>query len=100
MASGLSEAHKLISYRGHWNSTILLFSDGVINKGDYFDGAEDFVSKVPVHTFTLGGDANNHVPDKPNLPAPLSQLLDNILNGGGVADAGIGGEEDDSGGVG
>ncbi|KAF7005332.1 hypothetical protein CFC21_020457 [Triticum aestivum] len=99
MASGLFEAHKLISYRGHWNSIILLFSDGLINKGDYFDGAEDFVSKVPVHTFTLGGDANNHVlhamaknspggmfhplqvPDKPNLPAPFSQLLDNILNG-------------------
>ena len=61
MASGLSEAHKLISCRGHWNSKILLFSDGLINKGDFFDGAEDYISKVPVHTFTLRGDAYNHV---------------------------------------
>nr|BAK00782.1 predicted protein [Hordeum vulgare subsp. vulgare] len=99
MASGLSQAHKLISYREHWNGVIFLFSDGLINKGDYFDGAGDFVSKVPVHTFTLGGDANNHVlramaknspggmfhpfqfPDKPNLPSPFSQLVDNILDG-------------------
>ena len=61
MASGLTEAHKLIGYRGHSNSIILLFSDGLINNGDFFDGAEDFISKVPVHTFTLGGDAYNHV---------------------------------------
>ena len=61
MASGLSEAHKLISYREHQNSIILFFSDGLINKGDYFDGAEDFPSKVPVHTFTLGGNAYNQV---------------------------------------
>ncbi|KAM0858016.1 hypothetical protein ACQ4PT_048071 [Festuca glaucescens] len=61
MASGLLEAHKLMSYREHQNAVILLFSDGLINKGDFFDGSEDFISKVPVHTFTLGGDAYNHV---------------------------------------
>jgi len=61
MASGLTEAHKLISYREHSNGIILLFSDGLINKGDFFDGAEDFVSEVPVHTFTLEGDAYNEV---------------------------------------
>jgi len=97
MASGLPEAHKLISYRGHCNSKILLFSDGLINKGDFFDGAEDYISKVPVHTFTLGGDAYNHVlrsmadnspggkfhpipiPDKPILSEDFSKLLDSIL---------------------
>jgi hypothetical protein len=97
MACGLLEAHKLISYRGHWNSLILLFSDGLINKGDFFDGAEDYISRVPVHTFTLGGDAYNHglrsmaanspggkfhniqVPDKPILSQTFSQLLDSII---------------------
>uniref|UniRef100_A0ACD5YBS8 Uncharacterized protein n=1 Tax=Avena sativa TaxID=4498 RepID=A0ACD5YBS8_AVESA len=97
MACGLLEAHKLISYRGHWNSLILLFSDGLVNKGDFFDGAEDYISKVPVHTFTLGGDAYNHglrsmaanspggkfhdtqVPDKPILSETFSRLLDSII---------------------
>lgn len=97
MASGLSEAHKLTSYREHQNAVILLFSDGLLNKGDFFDGSEDFVSKVPVHTFTLGGDAYNHVlhamaanspggmfhrvlvPDNPSQSAHFSQLLDSLL---------------------
>lgn len=65
MASGLSEAHKLISFRGHSNGTILFFSDGMINKGDFFDGVDEFDSKVPVHTFTLGGDEYNEVGNKP-----------------------------------
>ena len=61
MASGLADAHKMISNHGHHNGIILFFSDGLLNKGDFFDGTENFVSKVPVHTFTLGGDAYNHV---------------------------------------
>ncbi|KAF7013124.1 unnamed protein product [Triticum aestivum] len=99
MASGLPMAHKLMSDHGHLNGVILLFSDGLINKGDFFDGAEDFISKVPVHTFTLAGGAYNHglraiaanspggtfsripVPDKPSLSVPFSQILDSILNG-------------------
>jgi hypothetical protein len=62
MASGLVEAHKMIGSRGSYqNGIILFFSDGLINTGDFFDGTESFISKVPVHTFTLGGDAYNHV---------------------------------------
>lgn len=61
MACGLPEAHKMISNRGYQNGIILVFSDGLIHEGDFFDGAENFVSNVPVHTFTLGGDAYNHV---------------------------------------
>lgn len=61
MASGLAEAHKMISHRGFQNGIILFFSDGFINKGDFFDGTTNFISNVPVHTFTLGGDANNQV---------------------------------------
>ena len=62
MASGLVEAHKMIGNRGSYqNGIILFFSDGLINTGDFFDGTESFISKVPVHTFTLGGDAYNHV---------------------------------------
>lgn len=97
MACGLSEAHKLMSYREHRNAIILLFSDGLLNKGDFFDGAEDFRSEVPVHTFTLGRDAYNSVlraiaekspggrfhptpvPDNPMLSAPFSKLLDDLL---------------------
>ena len=97
MASGLAEAHKMISNRGHHNGIILFFSDGLINNGDFFDGTENFVSKVPVHTFTLGGDAYNHVlhsiatnspggkfhsntvPERPNLSTPFSKLLDSLL---------------------
>jgi hypothetical protein len=80
MASGLSEAHNLIGYRGHWNGIILLFSDGLINKGDFFDGAEDFISQVPVHTFTLGGDAYNHVPNNNLIGAKFDQLSNKIMN--------------------
>ena len=61
MASGLAEAHKMISNRGYKNGIILFFSDGLVNKGDFFDGAEKFISTVPVHTFTLGGDEYNQV---------------------------------------
>jgi hypothetical protein len=59
MSAGLYEAHRLIS--GHPNGIILFFSDGLINKGEFFHGAEDFISTVPVHTFTLGGSAYNDV---------------------------------------
>uniref|UniRef100_A0A453Q943 VWFA domain-containing protein n=4 Tax=Aegilops tauschii subsp. strangulata TaxID=200361 RepID=A0A453Q943_AEGTS len=97
MASGLAEAHKMISSCGHHNSIILFFSDGLVNKGDFFDGTQNFVSKVPVHTFTLAGDAYNHVlhsivanspggkfhatavPERPNLSSPFSKLLDSLL---------------------
>ena len=61
MASGLAEAHKMLRNRGNQNGIILFFSDGLINKGDFFDGTENFKSEVPVHTFTLGGDAYNQV---------------------------------------
>lgn len=61
MASGLAQAHKLISNRDYHNGIILFFSDGRINKGDFFDGTENFISKYPVHTFTLGEDAYNQV---------------------------------------
>ncbi|KAM0930399.1 hypothetical protein ACQ4PT_001095 [Festuca glaucescens] len=99
MASGLSEAHKMISNRGYENGIILLFSDGLENKGDFFDGAENFPSKVPVHTFTFDGDAYNHVlhsiaenspggkfhtnpvPERPLLSTAFSKLLDNIFGG-------------------
>ncbi|XP_044443855.1 uncharacterized protein [Triticum aestivum] len=98
MGSGLAEAHKMISNRGYRNGIILFFSDGLINEGDFFDGTENFTSKVPVHTFTLGGDAYNHglqaiaanspggtfnpipVPEKPHLSTPFSNLLDSLLN--------------------
>ncbi|XP_020167963.1 uncharacterized protein [Aegilops tauschii subsp. strangulata] len=99
MASGLVEAHKMVSSRGYRNGIILFFSDGLINKGDFFDGTEKFVSTVPVHTFTLGGDAYNQglqdiaknspggtftrlpVPERPHLSAPFSKLLDSLLGG-------------------
>ncbi|CAL4979965.1 unnamed protein product [Urochloa decumbens] len=99
MASGLAEANKMVSNRGYQNGIILFFSDGLVNRGDFFDGTENFISKVPVHTFTLGGDACNHVlkaiaekspggtfnphpvPDRPQLSAPFSELLDRILRG-------------------
>ncbi|KAJ1276106.1 hypothetical protein BS78_05G188600 [Paspalum vaginatum] len=99
MASGLTEAHELISMRGYKNGIILLFSDGLIHKGDFFDGADNFVSKVPVHTFTLGGDAYNEglhaiaakspggmfhtapVAERPRLSSSFSKLLDCILGG-------------------
>jgi hypothetical protein len=55
MACGLDKAHKLISHSGNKNGIILVFSDGSTHKGDFFDGAKDFVSKVPVHTFILYG---------------------------------------------
>lgn len=61
MACGLAEAHRMISNRGYPNGVILLFSDGLKHKGDFFDGAEEFKSKVPVHTFTLGGAEYNEV---------------------------------------
>lgn len=63
MASGLVEAHKMVSNRGNKNGIILFFSDGLTtNSGDFFDGTNNFISKVPVHTFTLGGDDTcNHV---------------------------------------
>lgn len=61
MASGLVEAHKMVSNSGNKNGIILFFSDGLTNSGDFFDGTEDFISTVPVHTFTLGGDTYNHV---------------------------------------
>ncbi|XP_048546772.1 uncharacterized protein LOC125525813 [Triticum urartu] len=99
MASGLVEAHKMVSNRGYRNGIILFFSDGLINKGDFFDGTEKFVSTVPVHTFTVGGDAYNQglqaiaknspggtftrlpVPERPHLSAPFSKLLDSLLGG-------------------
>nr|XP_051198286.1 uncharacterized protein LOC127311847 isoform X2 [Lolium perenne] len=55
MACGLDKAHKLISHSGNKNGIILVFSDGSTHKGDFFDGAKDFISKVPVHTFILYG---------------------------------------------
>lgn len=61
MASGLAQAHKMVSNRGYQNGIILFFSDGLKNEGDFFDGTDNFKSTVPVHTFTLGGDAYNHV---------------------------------------
>ena len=73
MASGLPEAHKMMRGRADSNGIILLFSDGLVNKGDFFDGAEDFISKVPVHTFTLGGDAYNYV-------CIISDLLQSVQN--------------------
>ncbi|KAJ1255212.1 hypothetical protein BS78_K280100 [Paspalum vaginatum] len=99
MASGLAEAHKMIGNRGYQNGIILFFSDGLVSKGDFFDGAETFVSTVPVHTFTLGGDAFNQglqdiavnspggkfhtvpIPERPNLSGHFSKLLDSILGG-------------------
>lgn len=101
MASGLPEAHRLISISSdNPNGIILLFSDGSPNnKGDFFDKAEDYVSTVPVHTFTLGSDAYNqglrtiaanspggsfnsvHIPDEQDPSSPSSLLLDGILNG-------------------
>ncbi|VAI93134.1 unnamed protein product [Triticum turgidum subsp. durum] len=98
MASGLAEAHNMIKNRGHHNGIIFLFSDGLINKGDFFDGTDNYVSEVPVHTFTLGGDTYNHglqaisanspggtfnsipVPEKPLLSEPFSTLLDGLLS--------------------
>ena len=59
--TGLYEAHRLIKEHGNMNAIILFFSDGLVNKGDFFDGAEDFLSSVPVYTFTLGGNAYNQV---------------------------------------
>jgi hypothetical protein len=62
MASGLKEAHKLISDGNHLNAgVILFFHDGSVTKGDYFDGTETFVSTLPVHILTLAGDAYNEV---------------------------------------
>ncbi|KAF8665832.1 hypothetical protein HU200_053911 [Digitaria exilis] len=81
---------------------ILLFSDGKTNTGDFFEGGHVYKSKVPVHTFTLGGDANNNIlrtiaqnsqggefhhpipggaPDKTllQLTEPMKQVLDSIL---------------------
>ncbi|CAM0948417.1 unnamed protein product [Alopecurus aequalis] len=55
MACGLKEAHKLINNIGNANGIILLFSDGSTHMGDYFDGAKEFISMVPVHTFILFG---------------------------------------------
>ncbi|KAJ1255208.1 hypothetical protein BS78_K280100 [Paspalum vaginatum] len=99
MASGLAEAHKMISNRGYQNGIILFFSDGLINKGDFFDGTENFVSTVPVHTFTLDGYAYNQglkaiaenspggkfhttpVPERPRLSLTFSKLLDSLLEG-------------------
>ncbi|CAO2148998.1 unnamed protein product [Urochloa humidicola] len=98
MASGLSEAHKMVGSRGYHNGIILFFSDGLINGGDFFDGTKDFISKVPVHTFTVGGDAYNHclqaiaanspggifnpgpVPEIPQLSTSFSKLLDSLLD--------------------
>jgi len=56
MASGLAKAHEMIGNQRYQNGIILLFSDGFKHEGDFFNGADKFVSKVPVHTFTLGGD--------------------------------------------
>lgn len=93
MASGLYLANKLINDQGRSNGIILFFSDGLINKGDFFDGVEGFIPAFPVHTFTVGGDAYNQVlrtiaenspdgtfnplpvPDKPEQSAPFSELL-------------------------
>jgi hypothetical protein len=63
MASGLAEAHRLIGECGNPNGIILLFSDGLIdnNKGDFFDGAEVFVSTWPVHTFVVGENTYSQV---------------------------------------
>lgn len=97
MAYGLAVAHKMINNRGYKNGIILLFSDGLIHKGDFFDGAENFISKVPVHTFTLGGNASNPslqaiaknspggtfnpipVPERPRMSTSFSELLDILL---------------------
>ncbi|KAL6660789.1 hypothetical protein ACP70R_001824 [Stipagrostis hirtigluma subsp. patula] len=98
MACGLPEAHRLISQNSeHPNGIILLLSDGHINKGDFFDGAEDFASTWPVHTFTVGGDAYNQclhaiaakspggkfnplpVPGDPRKSVAFSLYLDDIL---------------------
>uniref|UniRef100_N1R5M7 VWFA domain-containing protein n=1 Tax=Aegilops tauschii TaxID=37682 RepID=N1R5M7_AEGTA len=99
MASGLAEAHKMISSFGHHNNIILFFSNRLVNKGDFFDGTQNFVSKAPVHTFTLAGDAYNHVlhsivansaggkfhttpvPEKPNLSSSFSKQLNSLLGG-------------------
>jgi hypothetical protein len=63
MASGLAEAHRLIGQSENLNGIILLLSDGLIenNKGDFFGGAEEFVSTWPVHTFTVGKNSYNQV---------------------------------------
>ncbi|KAL6658171.1 hypothetical protein ACP70R_003757 [Stipagrostis hirtigluma subsp. patula] len=98
MACGLPEAHRLISQNSeHPNGIILLLSDGLINKGDFFEGAEDFASTWPVHTFTVGGDAYNQglhtiaakspggkfnpvpVPSEPRKSVDFSLYLDDIL---------------------
>jgi hypothetical protein len=92
MASGLKEAQKLIWARGHmYGGVILFFSDGSVTKGDYFDATDTWASTLPVHTFTLAGDAVAvsspggtfnplPVPDKPKQSAFFSQLLDSILS--------------------
>ncbi|KAF8666009.1 hypothetical protein HU200_053909 [Digitaria exilis] len=59
MACGLPRAHELIGQDDLSNAIILLFSDGKIYTGGFFEGGEDYKSQVPVHTFTLGGDGNN-----------------------------------------
>jgi hypothetical protein len=61
MASGLYLANEFLSNHGKSNSIILLFADGLGNMGDFFDGSEGFVSKFPVHTFTVDGDADSKV---------------------------------------
>lgn len=100
MASGLFKAAELISDRAHSNGGIILFfSDGKVNQGNFFHGVENFTSKFPVHTFTVGGDSYDNglctiaknsiggnpnllpVPDNPGKSAAFSQLLDRILAG-------------------
>jgi hypothetical protein len=57
MACGLAEAHRLIGLckDPNPNGIIILISDGEKYEGDFFDGAEDFKSTWPVHTYSMYG---------------------------------------------
>ncbi|CAL4992389.1 unnamed protein product [Urochloa decumbens] len=97
MACGLSEADRLIRECKNPNGIILLLSDGLVNKGDFYDGVEDFVSTWPVHTFTVGADGYNQglrtiaanspggtfsplpVPAEPRKSSAFSLYMDNII---------------------
>ncbi|CAL4983025.1 unnamed protein product [Urochloa decumbens] len=97
MACGLYEADRLIRECENPNGIILLLSDGLANKGDFYDGVEDFVSTWPVHTFTVGGDGYNQglctiaanspggifsplpVPAEPRNSAAFSLYMDDII---------------------
>jgi hypothetical protein len=62
MACGLAEAHRLISLckDPNPNGIIFFISDGKKYEGDFFDGAEDFKSTWPVHTFSLNNITNEY----------------------------------------